>query len=301
MPIQLPNLDDRNYDQLVKETEGLIARYFPEYTDVGPADPAVAVNELFCYFFDIVSYQINRVTPETRRNFASLLGIPKDYDHPPEESIGLALAKLSRQNRAVTSADIEAIVIEVSKTICVEPVQRVRVLPGERVRVYVLQPDISKTSSKKRQQQLQRQQDLQRLYDYLRLCGPIGTNFSVENTPYLNASISAEVVKRRDSTITNDAMSTAIQKRIETFLDPLLGGSAGKGMEYGQPLTRGDIYELIEGMPGVDHVKSLYISRTESPEYDKQNIIDLLTPPDGGLIRLRAKKGEGKWVTILGQ
>jgi len=301
MPIQLPNLDDRNYDQLLKETESLIARYFPAYTDIGPADPAVAVNELFCYFFDIVSYQINRITPEILRNFASLLGVPKDYDSTPEESINLALAKLSRQNRAVTPADIEAIVKEAPKEICNESVRRVHVLPGERVRVYILQPDIDKPPAEKRQQDRQRRQDLQRLYSYLRLYSPIGTQFTVEHTPYLNVSISAEVVKRRDSTIANNDLTTAIQAKIETFLDPLAGGAANRGMEYGRPLTRGDIYELIEGMPGVDHVKTLYIKKAESPEFDKIKVLDRLTPPEGGLIRLTVTEGEEKWVTILGQ
>ena len=51
----------------------------------------------------------------------------------------------------------------------------------------------------------------------------------------------------------------------------------------------------------MDHVKALYIREAKDPEFNKQNVIDRLTPPEGGLIRLMPKKGDEKWVTILGQ
>jgi len=301
MPIQLPNLDDRNYDQLLRETESLIARYFPEYSDIGPADPAMAVNELFCYLFDVVSYQINRITPETRRNFAALIGIPKNEALSPEESVGLALSKLSRQNRAITPTDIGTLVLEVSKVICSAPVQRVQILPGERVRVYILQPAPKGSAAKRREQEAVRSRDLQRLYSYLRSCSAIGTHLTVEPTPCLDVCIYADVVKRRDSTMTNDSLIAVIQEKIRKYFDPLIGGEAGKGIEYDRPLTKGDVYEQIEGTPGVDYVKTLYIGKTESLEFDKTETADRLTPPEGGLIRLTPRKGEETWVTILGQ
>jgi len=306
MPIPIPNLDDRNYDQLLKETESLIARYFPEYADIGPADPAVALTELFCYYFDIVSYQLNRVTPQTRHNFASLLGVPQEYGRPPEESVGLALSKLSRTSRAVTPGDIEALVLEASKDVCGAKVLRVHVQPGERVRVFILQADIVGNELYKKQQMALRKNDLQRLYDYLRQCSPICGSFSVEHTPFLPVEISAEVAKRRDSTIASNTLADTIQNKIAAFLDPLKGGAQGKGLEYGRPLTRGDIYELVEGIPGVDFVKSLYIkeykTKSESQNFDRHNAVDLLAPPEGGLIKLMSStKGEERWVTILGQ
>ena len=304
MPIQIPNLDDRNYEQLLRETESLIARYFPDYSDIGPVDPAVAINELFCYFFDMVSYQINRVTPDTRRNFASLLGIPQVYGSTPEELISQALSKISRVNRAITAGDIETLVIQASKTICSKEgeVQRTRVVPGaDRTRVYVLQAGALRTLTKAQRTELEK--DLQRIYDYLRVCGPVGSHFSIEQTPFLNVSIMTEVVKRRDSTMSNDALAKTIEDKIKLFYDPLKGGAKGEGFEYDRPLTRGDVYELIEGTRGVDHVRSLYIKESSRSEYNMTNPLDLLSPPRGGIIRLRqtTSKGEEKWLTILGQ
>jgi len=304
MPIQIPNLDDRNYEQLLRETESLIARYFPDYSDIELTDPAVAINELFCYFFDMVSYQINRITPDTRRNFAALLGIPLEYGSSPEELISRALSKLSRVNRAITASDIEALVIQASKTICSKDgeIQRVRVVPGaDRTRVYVLQTGALRTLTKAQKTELEK--DLQRVYDYLRLCSPITTHLSIEQTPFLDVSIMTEVVKRRDSTISNDSLAKAIEDKIKLFYDPFKGGDKGEGFEYDRPLTRGDVYELIEGTPGVDYVRSLYIKESSKPDYDKVNAPDRLSPPGGGIIRLRqtARKGEEKWLSILGQ
>ncbi|NLT57998.1 MAG: hypothetical protein GXX99_03450 [Clostridiales bacterium] len=275
MPIQIPTLDDRNYDQLYKETASVIARYFPDYADIGPADPAMALDELFCYLFDMAAYQLNRITPDTRHNFASLLGIAPVYGRPPEESLQLALSKLSRTDRAITPGDIAAIVRQSSAACCSEPVERVFVRPGRPVRVYVLQKGAFKAVTARHRE------DLRRIYACLRGCSPIGTRFLVEHTPCLQVDVSAEVVKRRDSTINGDTLSKAIQTKIATFLSPLEGGDAGTGWEHGRAVTRGDLYGLIEGVPGVDHVKSLQIKAANDVAYSNA---DRLTPPEGGLI-----------------
>jgi len=46
----IPNLDDRNYDQLVSEAVALIPKYFPAWSDHNPSDPGIALLELFAFF-----------------------------------------------------------------------------------------------------------------------------------------------------------------------------------------------------------------------------------------------------------
>jgi hypothetical protein len=38
MPLPVPNLDDRNYAQLVAEAKALIPSHCPEWTDISPGD-----------------------------------------------------------------------------------------------------------------------------------------------------------------------------------------------------------------------------------------------------------------------
>lgn len=282
MPIPIPNLDDRNYNQLLNETAGVIARYFPEYADIGASDPAMAVNELFCYLFDIAVYQINRITPDTRDNFAALLGIRPVYGRPPEESLRQAHAKLSRVERAITPEDIEAVIKKVSadRQVCSAPVKRVCVIPGDPVRVFILQE--KRTGSPKRLKS-EREADLRSLYKCLRERSPLGTHYLLAHASILGVGISAEVVKRRDSTISDESLRQNISNRLGSFFGPFTGGDLGKGWEFGKAVSRGDIYGLIEGMSGVDHVKSLLIKKSDDGFF---GTADTLPLAEGELIEL---------------
>ncbi|MCL1848305.1 MAG: hypothetical protein FWF83_01330 [Clostridiales bacterium] len=283
MPIQIPNLDDRNYEQLMKETAGVIARYFPEYADIGPTDPAVAINELFGYLFDITMYQINRVTPEARKNFASLLGVPLSINQTPEEALRLAHTKLARINRMVTAADIEAVVRKESldRETYSEPVQRVWVrqneAAGEALHVFVVQEGALSYVA------YRHKEDVRHIYSLIRSRSPIGTRCLVAHAPVVQISLAAEIEKRKDSTISANRLSADIRDRLVAYIHPLIGGDGGDGWAFGKAVSRGDIYGVIEGMPGVDHVVSLAIKKSSEQFF---GTTDTITPPIGGLLRL---------------
>ena len=62
MPLQLPNLDDRRYTDLVEEARGLIPTYAPEWTNHNPSDPGITLVELFAFLSEMLLYRLNRVT-----------------------------------------------------------------------------------------------------------------------------------------------------------------------------------------------------------------------------------------------
>ena len=301
MPIQIPDLYDRNYAQLLKETEGVIGRYFPEYSEIGPSDPAVALNELFCYLFDVTMYQLNRITPETRNNFAALLGVPPEpgnYQRTPEEALRLALAKLTRVDRAITAGDIEVLLMKASADLCTRSVRRVFVHQGASagglVRVFVVQEEKSgnerateEISGNSVKNNCKTERDLQNLYAFLRVCSPIGTRYLIAHAPLLEINVSAEVAKRRDSTISNDRLAGNVREKLSAYIHPLTGGVSGTGWEFGKAITRGDIYGLIEGIPGVDHVRSLYIKESIQAGF---SVNDTIFPEKGGLCRFAGEQ-----------
>jgi hypothetical protein len=46
MPLDLPNLDDRTYEDLVAEALRLIPNYAPEWTNYNPSDPGITLIEI---------------------------------------------------------------------------------------------------------------------------------------------------------------------------------------------------------------------------------------------------------------
>src|SRR6266849_4907868 len=111
MPLQLPNLDDRRYNDLVAEALARIPTYFPKradspgWTNYNPSDPGITLIELFAYLADMLLYRLNRVTDDNTRKFLKLLNGP-DWVVPPNadlrEEIRTAVLGIRERYRAVT-------------------------------------------------------------------------------------------------------------------------------------------------------------------------------------------------------
>lgn len=76
MPIQLPNLDDRDYRQLVDEALARVPVHTPEWTQFGEADPGVTLLELFAFLGENLLYRANQIPERNRLKFLQLLGLP---------------------------------------------------------------------------------------------------------------------------------------------------------------------------------------------------------------------------------
>lgn len=74
MSIPLPNLDDRQFADLVSEMQARIARYAPEWTNHNAADPGIMLLELFAWLTEATIYRINRVPESSRIRFLQILG-----------------------------------------------------------------------------------------------------------------------------------------------------------------------------------------------------------------------------------
>jgi len=77
MPLQLPSLDDRNFEQLMLEAQARIPGYTPEWTNHGiESDPGITIVELFAFLTESFLYRLNRFPERNRLKFLQLLGIP---------------------------------------------------------------------------------------------------------------------------------------------------------------------------------------------------------------------------------
>ena len=74
MPLPLPNLDTRQWADLVEEGRALIPRYAPSWTNHNIHDPGITLIELFAWLVEQDIYRLNRVSARSRRKFLALIG-----------------------------------------------------------------------------------------------------------------------------------------------------------------------------------------------------------------------------------
>jgi predicted phage baseplate assembly protein len=70
-----PNLDDRDFQDIVDGTRRLIPRYCPEWTDHNLSDPGITLIELFAWMMDMLLYRLNRVPDKNFITFLDLIGV----------------------------------------------------------------------------------------------------------------------------------------------------------------------------------------------------------------------------------
>ena len=75
MPLQSPNLDDRNFDQLLQESIERIKRSSPDWTDFTPGNPGVALLEAFAFLTETMIYRLNRLPEKAYIEFLRLIGV----------------------------------------------------------------------------------------------------------------------------------------------------------------------------------------------------------------------------------
>ncbi|MBX2797761.1 MAG: baseplate J/gp47 family protein [Myxococcales bacterium] len=74
MPIKPPDLDDRRYDDLVREARALIPQYCPEWTNLSDADPGMTLVQLFAWMTEMTIFRLNRVPDKTYVHFLNFIG-----------------------------------------------------------------------------------------------------------------------------------------------------------------------------------------------------------------------------------
>lgn len=75
MPLPSPNLDDRDFLQLVEEARRRILQSCPEWTDLSAGDPGMVLLELYAHLTETMIYRLNRVPDKMYIEFLRLIGI----------------------------------------------------------------------------------------------------------------------------------------------------------------------------------------------------------------------------------
>lgn len=81
MAIEPPNLDDRTFDQILREAQLRIPRYTPEWTDFNESDPGTTLLQLFAWLTESLAYRMNQVPDRVLLKLLEVLDIRPD---PPQ-------------------------------------------------------------------------------------------------------------------------------------------------------------------------------------------------------------------------
>jgi len=89
MGLDVPDLDDRRYEELVTDARKRIPVHSERWTDHNPSDPGITILELLAWIAESDIYQLDRVTERHVRKYLRLLGVRPRPPQPSTASLDL--------------------------------------------------------------------------------------------------------------------------------------------------------------------------------------------------------------------
>jgi predicted phage baseplate assembly protein len=162
--------------------------------------------------------------------------------------------------RAVTAADFERLTLEgapgVARARCLPPAE-----PGQPVRLLVV-PKVFGSPQSLNIDQLEPGKgicdDIKRHLDGRRL---LTTQVSIKAPFYQGISVKAVV--RAAPTVQPEMLRPAAEAELYKFINPVTGGPDGRGWPFDHGLSIGDIYAVLNAVPGVKSVGLVEVLKTD--------------------------------------
>lgn len=267
MPLQLPNLDDRTYTDLVKEAIALIPTHAPDWTNYNPSDPGITLIELFAYLSEMLLYRQNQVTDDNIVSFLKLLNDPtwKRSGTTPDslaKDIEQTILKLRQRERAVSCPDFEELALRAGLEASppLQRVARVRCVPRRNLFIdsYTERAGhISVIIVPKEKYKSELDSVLDRVRNYLEPRRLLSTYLHVVEPQYVPIKITAEVVPLPDAK--KETVEQTARNALKNFLAPL-DANDNPNWSFGRSVFVSEIYELLDQLPGIDYVTSVELN-----------------------------------------
>ncbi len=294
MPLPFNNLDDRTYADLLDEARALIPGLDPEWTDHNPSDPGITLVELFAWLTEMLLYRANRVTDANTRKFLKLLKDPSDPGAAQADladDIRNTVLKLREVSRAITSADYEELALRSTADDADRAdgiVKRAKCIPRRDLgagteddrqtpraaHVSVIVLPLSTIDAPQPSQELS-----QRVSAYLNRRRMLTTRLHVVGPVYVPVGVEAVIATRNDvlepvsgdyltehwAEVPDTDLRKAVVQVLRRFLSPLPTDGRAAGWPFGRSVFVSDLYELLEGIPGIDYVSDIDLRSTCPP------------------------------------
>jgi len=103
MPLTIPAIDGRSYEELRDEALRRIPVHNPAWTNFNASDPGVTVVELFAFMTENLLYRSNQIPERNRRKFLSLLGVPLHSAAPAHGVVTFANERGPKETLTLTT------------------------------------------------------------------------------------------------------------------------------------------------------------------------------------------------------
>lgn len=268
--ITLPDLDDRRFADLVAEGRAMIRRHAPRWTNENPSDFGMTLIELFASLTELLLYRVNRVTDASRWTFLRLINGPVWTPSGPDPAdlsrdLRDTLKAIQRSDRAVTLADFERLSEEadprVARAHCVPgrdlSADRDRDAEGHVSVIVVTRPGPSDGP-----------EDLAAIVravgDRLEERRLLTTQVHVVGPMTVEIEVGVTVVAVPDEH--TDDVEARLKGDLQRFFDPLRGGSENDGWPFGRSVYVSELYQLVDGVAGVDYLTTLSLQAPRNPD-----------------------------------
>lgn len=192
--------------------------------------------------------------------------------------------ELVSRDRAVTLADYEHLTRQAAPEIA-----RVRCLTAGAgadagsVRLLVV-PDIPPTDSGSLPYEdiVPDDEVLAAIAAYLEPRRCIGARVSVEPPTYQGITVVARVRARQ--LVAADTLSRACQEALYRYLNPVTGGPDGDGWPFGRTVQRGEIYSVLQRVPGTDFVEEIKLFPADPATGEREPATERVELNDDSLV-----------------
>ena len=276
MTLELPNLDDRTYDDLVQEALSMIPTYAEKWTNHNPSDPGITLIEMFAYLTEMLLYRQNRVTEANKLMFVKLLRGPNwEQKQDLQTEIKDAITEVRDRYRAIIPADFVELALEADPTIarayCLprrnlstenplgEPIDK----PGHVSIIIIPHSNNDENSPPQPSQDL-----INTVKDYLEQRRLIMTKIHVVAPRYLTIGVRLKVHLNREAkeAVTKEEIENTLENFFRPLPDP--DNPQQSGWQLGRNVYVSEIYQLLDELEGVD-----FVEKTNEQDTNEQDEI----------------------------
>jgi predicted phage baseplate assembly protein len=172
-----------------------------------------------------------------------------------EHAEGRALAAATQTTRAVTLADYEALALGTPGVRLARVVARANAHPGFPCVNAVGVVSVMILPFLPTDRPVPSAATCRAVAAHLKPLRLIGTRIEVTGPTYMEVSVRASVRFQRTAVAAD--IRQRVSEALDSFLHPLRGGPAGSGWPLGRDIVRSEVLQVIDEVPGVDHVVGL--------------------------------------------
>lgn len=187
---------------------------------------------------------------------------------------------LRTRDRAVTAEDYEQLAREAAPDVA-----RVRCVPvdanSEAVRLLVV-PAVSSTAELPFADLRPAADVLARISRHLDERRCLGARISVEPPFYQGVTVVAQLRARPRTE--PEALRSRALRALTAYLNPIVGGPDGDGWPFGRPVQAGEVFAVLQRLPGVDLVEEVRLFGADPTTGERGGAVQRLDLPSNALV-----------------